>query len=142
MGSLPTAWITDVRNNDTGFLIDLGLPVPEGSNLRMSLQICVPGTTNETPYWAGVQLVPHDDMAESVAWQDEAYFVLKNGNPYVVSVQYQTVPREPGHFDFYPRLFSAPGGTEDQNVIVTGPEVEFVTCKPGGSCNNGLNPSD
>ncbi len=141
----PTAWISGVMNSDTGFPINLGAPVPEGSNIRMDLFVCDPNLTQETTYNAGVQFLPRPatctgGVCKSVAWQDEAYFTLLDQQQYKVSVTYQPMPREPGTFAFFPRLLSTPGDLPGDNVIVTGQAVELATCKPGQGCTNGLVP--
>ncbi|MBA3552931.1 MAG: hypothetical protein H0W27_08700 [Actinobacteria bacterium] len=132
-------------NSDTGFPINLGAPVPEGSNIRMDLFVCDPNLTQETTYNAGVQFLPRPatctgGVCKSVAWQDEAYFTLLDQQQYKVSVTYQPMPREPGTFAFFPRLLSTPGDLPGDNVIVTGQAVELATCKPGQGCTNGLVP--
>jgi hypothetical protein len=142
----PTTWLADVRNSDTGNPINLTEPVPEGSNVRMDYLACDPNASQSEPktYWGGVQFVPKSatctgGACDSVAWQDEANFVLKNSSQYQPSITYQTMPREPGTFAFFPRLFSTPGSTPDANEVLTGPVVELATCKPSEpGCTNGL----
>ncbi|MBA3727979.1 MAG: hypothetical protein H0W94_02010 [Actinobacteria bacterium] len=142
----PTTWLANVRNSDTGYPIDLTKPVPEGSNVRMDYIVCDPNASQaqQKTYWGGVQFVPKSATCTggacvSVAWQDEATFVLKDPGQYQPSITYQTMPREPGTFAFFPRLFSTPGSTPDANEVLTGPVVELATCKQSDdTCTNGL----
>lgn len=141
-----TTWLSNVRNFDTGNPINLTQPVPEGSNVAMDYWVCDPTASLANPktHWGGVQFVPlpakcTGGVCVSIAWQDEANFVLKSANPYKASITYQTMPREPGTFAFFPRVFSTPGSLPDTNEVVTGAAVELATCKPNEpGCTNGL----
>lgn len=126
------AWWADAKNNATGNTIVSGESYPEGMTIKIEIFVC--SNPNEGEFYGGVLVIPKGtdvDSNKSATWQDEPEVELVAGTANHVMTVYQNIPRGPGTWQIYPRLFLNPGNHIHDGVLATGEPFEFSSCPRG-----------